>query len=160
MPAAPSPWYPIESPLYLSHPGIQVFRAHVLFSRHHQDKTRFRVGWHQQKLPTCSLATPRLHYNRVFHGYENAELPFRAIVELSEVHGYSTELLRLSDAFAWYVFRTEWATNGAVYLLEFARRVSGLYVTGPRWHGEGVAFVAGSEDGMWYTLRAWAYAYG
>lgn len=38
------------------------------------------------------------------------------------------ERLRSSDAFAWYVFRAEWATNCAVYLLEFTRRGGYLYL--------------------------------
>ena len=122
LPAAPGPEYIVLPSPYLDPSSFKPSHGDLVVSRLHRDKNGILVGWHQQEFPSCPATLRGLHYLRVPHWFGHVEVPFGALVELPPVQCYFGELLRASDPFAWFVFRTEWAMNCALYTLERARR--------------------------------------
>lgn len=141
LPAPPLASYVIMAPPFLEQTNFCPDHASLVITRHHRDKNGFLLGWHQQEFPSCPQALRGVHFLRVPAWWRGVEVPFGAMVELPVVQCYFEDLLKNHDPFAWCVFRSEWTTSAAVYLLDQARHESKMWLY-PR------------------TLRAWIQRLG
>jgi len=107
--------------------------AQLTTARNHRGGlTGHLVGWHQAEYSSCATATRSRFYLPTPAWWSGVEVPYDCMAELPWVHAYATDDLHAGRRTPWAIFRSEWALEAAVVLLETFRNRRVLWRYPPR----------------------------
>jgi len=93
--------------------------AQLTTARNHRGRlTGHLVGWHQAESSSCATATRSRFYLPTPAWWSGVEVPYGCMAELPWMHTYAAEDLHAGRQTPWAIFRSEWALEAAVVLLE------------------------------------------
>jgi len=96
--------------------------AHMTTARNHRGGlTGHLVGWHQAEYSSCATATLSRFYLPTPAWWSGAEVPYGCMTELPWVHAYAADDLHAGRRTPWAIFRSKWALEASVVLLETFR---------------------------------------
>lgn len=128
MPPSPLAEYVVLAPPYISHGGFRPPHQLLTACRFFRVKAGFFVGWHEVEFPSCPVPIRTAHYPRVTPWWPSVEVPYGAMVEMPPVLTYLKGALLANHAWAWNVFRSEWAVLSGAYLVEEYRMAGRLWL--------------------------------
>jgi len=107
--------------------------AQLMTARNHRGGlTVHLVGGHQAEYSSCATATRSRFCLPTPAWWSGVEVPYGFMAELPWVHAYATEDLHAGRRTPWAIFRSEWALEAAVVLLETFRNGRVLWRYPPR----------------------------
>jgi len=107
--------------------------AQLTTARNHRGGlTGHLVGWHQAEYSSCATATRSRFYLPTPAWWSGVEVPYGCMAELPWVHTYAADDLHAGRRTPWAIFRSEWALEAAVVLLETFRNHRILWRYPPR----------------------------
>jgi len=107
--------------------------AQLTTARNHRGGlTGHLVGWHQAEYSSCATTTRSRFYLPTPAWWSGVEVPYGYMAELPWVHAYATDDLQAGRRTPWAIFRSEWALEAAVVLLETFRNLQVLWRYPPR----------------------------
>jgi len=137
-PAEP-PFVPTLDYILKSSPFIDVSdsegptTAQLTTARNHRGGlTGHLVGWHQAEYSSCATATRSRFYLPTPAWWSGVEVPYGCMAELPWVHAYAADDLHAGRRTPWAIFRSEWALEADVVLLETFRNRRVLWRFPPR----------------------------
>jgi len=137
-PAAP-PLVPTLDYILTSPPCIDVSdlegptTVQLTTARNHRGgRTGSLVCWHQVEYSSCATATGSRSYLPTPAWWSGEEIPYGCMAELPWVYAYAADDLHAGRRNPWAIFRSEWALEAAVVLLETFRNRRVLWRFLPR----------------------------
>jgi len=107
--------------------------AQLTTARNHRGGlTGHLLGWHKTEYSSCTTATRSRFYLPPPAWWSGVEVPYGCMAEFPWVHTYASDDLHAGRRTPWVIFRSEWALEAAVVLLETFRTGRDLWLYPPR----------------------------